>query len=135
MKRPSYRRLSHTADIRLVIWGSGYEELCRHAVRGALHVAFGRPPKGTPTQYLAIDDVPAEVTLALVRIVNEALFQLYARGLASTDVRWQRGRLYLGVRPLRPGHLPTTEVKAATLHGLDASQVKGRWRATLTLDL
>jgi SHS2 domain-containing protein len=135
VKRPGYRRLPHTADLRLVVWGDSREELCRHAVRGALHEALGKPPRGVPSHYLPVDELPEDETLVLARIVNEALFQLYVHGVVATDVRWEGGRPFLGVRQLRPGQLPEVEVKAATLHGLDTARVAGRWRATLTLDL
>lgn len=127
--------MPHTADLRLVVWGNSREEICRHAVRGVLHEALGQRPRGTPRHYLPIDDLPEQETLLIARIVNEALFQLYVHGVVATDVRWDGGRPFLGIRPLRPGQLPEIEVKAATLHGLDVTEVDGRWRATLTVDL
>lgn len=133
--RPAYRRLPHTADLRLAVWGHGFEELCRNAVRGTLHEALGRPPRGTPTRYIDVDSAPDEEILRLVRTVNEALFQLFARRLVSTDVRFDGPRPVLGVVDLPRGRDPEVEVKAATLHALAPSTAGGRRRVILTLDL
>ncbi len=133
--RPTYRRLPHTADLRLVVWGSGFEELCGNAVRGALHEALGRPPRGAPVGYLELEDAPDDEVLRLVRTVNEALFLLYARRLATTGVRCDGRRTSLGVRPLPTGRNPEVEVKAVTLHALTLPARSGRQRLVLTLDL
>jgi len=133
--RPTYRRLSHTADLRLVVWGCGFEELCGGAVRGAMHEALGRPPRGTPGRYVEVEHAPDDEVLRLVRTVNEALFLIYARRLVSVGVRWEDRRVLLGVRPLPNGKDPEVEVKAATLHALAHPAKGGRQRLVLTLDL
>lgn len=135
MRPPAYRRLPHTADLRLVVWGSSFEELCRNAVRGALHEALGRPPSGPPVHFLEVEDRPEDELLRLVRTVNEALFLLYTRRLVSVAVRWEGARTAVGVRPLPAGREPLVEVKAATLHALATPARQRRRRLVLTLDL
>lgn len=135
MTLPAYRRLPHTADLRLVVWGAGFEELCRNAVRGTLHEALGRAPRGTPTHYIEVGEAEDDDILWLVRTVNEALFQLYSRRLVSTDLRFDGQRAALGVRELPHTSSPEVEVKAATLHDLAASTSGGRTCIVLTLDL
>ena len=82
---------------------------------------------------MAVGALPPE--LRLVRIVNEALFQLFCRRLVSTEVDCGGLSPRLGVRPLPPGREPQTEVKAATLHALAPPTASGRLRLVLTLDL
>ncbi len=100
-----------------------------------MHEALGRPPGGAPASYCEVEDAPDEEVLRLIRIVNEALFLLYARRLVSTGVRCDGRRTSLGVRPLPRGRDPEVEVKAATLHALTSPKKGGRQRLVLTLDL
>lgn len=134
-RRSGYRRLPHTADLRLVVWGENWEELCRAAVRGTLHEALGFPPRGRPTAFVPLEDAPEAAELRLIRLVNEALFQLFCHRLVSTEVSFAGPRPGLGVRRLSPGREPQSEVKAATLHALPSLISGDRLRLVLTVDV
>jgi SHS2 domain-containing protein len=129
-----FRRLAHTADVRLVVWGGDQEELLRNAVSGALTCALGRSPRGSPEAWRVVAPWPEDLAGRLVRAVNEALFLLYSRREVAVGLRLRAERSALGVVPL-PRHLaPGVEVKAATFHDLAVVR-HPRLRATLTLDL
>ena len=75
----------------------------------------------------------------LVDWVNELIFRAWTEGWAPMDVRFAPSgarRIRAGLRGprLRPGDL-SSEVKAASYHGLRVSRRGGRWAATLILDV
>jgi SHS2 domain-containing protein len=135
MQSLRFRRLSHTADVRLLIWGEDERELYANALLGAQTVAFGRSRSGRSHRWLKVSGMPDEPALRLVRVVNEGLFALYTLHLVVTNIRLAQSTIYLGVRPIREGEILETEIKAATLHDLRVHQRKGRWQAMITLDL
>jgi SHS2 domain-containing protein len=134
MSRPRFRRLAHTADVRLAIWGDDEEELLDNAVAGALASALDRPVRRAPLQWHTVERWPEELPDRLVRAVNEALFLLYVRRQVVTGVRLGGASATLGVVPLPEGWSAAAEVKAATFHDLAVVR-RPRLRAVLTLDL
>ncbi len=134
MMHPRFRRLAHTADVRLAIWGDDEEELVRNGVAGALACALDRPVRGSPQTWHTIERWPEELAARLVRAINEALFLLYAWRQVAVDVRLHGTGATLGVAPLPAGWSPAIEVKAATFHDLAVVR-RPRLRAVLTLDL
>ena len=134
MIRPRYRRLAHTADVRLAVWGDSEEELLRNAVAGALGCALERAPHGRVARWQPLSGWPRPLPGRLVRIVNEALFLLYTRREVVIAVHCGRAGATLGVAPLPPQWTPVTEVKAATFHAL-RPHAGPRLAAVLTLDL
>lgn len=135
MAGATFRILEHTADVRLRAWGDSVEELLGNAVRGAMRVAMGRAPAGSPAAWHPVEPWPETPADQAVAAVNEALFLLYARGTAATALRLSAGAGEIGVVPLPSGKLPEREVKAATYHRLAAGRTHGRWRVELILDL
>ena len=134
MATPRYRRLAHTADVRLAVWGGSELELLHNAVAGAIACALERAPRGRVVRWHPLPRWPRPLPDRLVRIVNEALFLLYARREIVVAIRCGRAGTALGVAPLPPRWVPVTEVKAATFHAL--RPVAGpRLAAVLTLDL
>jgi SHS2 domain-containing protein len=134
MARPRFRRLPHTADLRLAVWGADEGELLANAVAGALRCALDRAPRGRPRRWAAVARWPRALPDRLVRTVNEALFLLYTRHELTLGVRCTARGASLGVAPLPAGWVPVTEVKAATFHALRPA-ASPRLRAVLTLDL
>ncbi len=134
MTRPRFRRMAHTADVRLAVWGADEAELLRNAVAGALACALGRPPRGTARRWVAVERWPDDLPARLVRAANEALFLLYVRRELTLDLRSGASGAELAVAPLPARRSPATEVKAATFHALDIRRGP-RLRAVITLDL
>jgi len=134
MPLPRFRRLPHTADVRLAVWGVGESDLLRNAVAGALACALEQAPRGVPARWRRVERWPRTVPGRLVALVNEALFLLYARREVAVTARFGRSGADLGVVPLPRGRTPAAEVKAATFHALRPAR-GARRSAVLTLDL
>ena len=135
MRRPRFRTLRHTADVRLAAWGADERELIANAVAGIGAVALGRAPRGDARDWVAVEPWPAEPARRLVRSLNLALFQLYVRRCAAVAFRAGRRGASLGVAPLPPSARAQVEIKAATFHALEVVRRRGRLRAIVTLDL
>jgi hypothetical protein len=133
--RPRFRVLPHTADVRLAVWGADRAELLRNAVAGTVRLALGRPPRRGTIRRAAVPGAPSELDRQLVRAVNEALHQLYARRAAAVGLALRSGRVVLELSPLPAGWMPALEIKAATFHALTPRRQHGRLSAVLTLDL
>lgn len=135
MASPRYRRLPHTADIRLAVWGRTAGELAGNAIAGALAIALGRPARGRPQRWTPIEPWPPSLERRLVRSVNEALYYLYTHREITVGIEVRRGSATLGLAPLARTHVIESEVKAATFHSLSPRRVAGRLRVVLILDL
>jgi SHS2 domain-containing protein len=135
VRRYRFRTLDHAADIRVALWGADEDELIRNAVAAAVTVALGGSPRLAAGDAAAIRPWPSDLAARLVRAVNEALFQLYAkRRVAVGFERTARGAR-LSLAPLPPGRRPRVEVKAATYHDLRPGRRAGRLAARITLDV
>ena len=135
MPRPRFRALPHTADVRLAVWGDDRAELLRNAVAGAVRLALGRAPRRGAIRHAVVPGPAGPLDRQLVRAVNEALHQLYARRAAAVGLVLRAGRIVLELSPLPTGRLPELEIKAATFHALRPRRRGGRLSAVLTLDL
>jgi len=135
VRRPRFRTLRHTGDVRLAAWGADERELIANAVAGIGAVALGRAPRGEARQWVEVEPWPAEPVRRLVRTLNLALFQLYTRRHVAVGFRAGARRARLGVAPLPASARPQVEIKAATFHALEVVERHGRLRAIVTLDL
>ena len=135
MTRPRFRTLPHGADLRVAVWGANEEELIRNAVAAADTLALGRLPRLAARNWVPIVPWPAGLPSRLVRAVNEALFQLYARQAVAVGFELGPRSARLGVAPLPPGRKPELEVKAATYHDLRPLRAARRLAALITLDV
>jgi SHS2 domain-containing protein len=133
--RPRFRVLPHTADARLAVWGADRAELLRNAVAGVVRLALGRSPRRRATRLEVVPSWPTALERQLVRAVNEALHQLYARRQAAVGLDLCGRRAALEVTELPAGWMPELEIKAATFHALSTRRRGGRLSAVLTLDL
>jgi SHS2 domain-containing protein len=133
--QPRFRRRSHTADVRLAVWGETAEVLLRHTVLGVASLALGRPSRRRPERWRPVEDWPADLGEQLVRAANEALFYIYLRHEAGVDFRLREGVGSLATVKLRHDWPPKIEVKAATYHDLTVVREGTRLHAVLTLDL
>jgi SHS2 domain-containing protein len=135
MKRPRFRTLPHGGDLRVAVWGTNEEELIRNAVAAADSLAMGRLPRLEARDWVPIVPWPADLQSRLVRAVNEALFQLYARHALAVGFHLGPRSARLAIAPLPPGRKPELEVKAATYHDLRPRRGARRLAALLTLDV
>ncbi len=129
-----YRRLPHTADCRLAVWGKSEEELIRNAVAGTLRQASNHRFRGSCGHWQRVEPWPSDIGARIVAAVNQALFSLYSQRLVTTDFELRRNRGFVRLTPLtRQAFL--REIKAATFHALHPYRRKGRLTVVLTLDL
>lgn len=131
---PRFRRLPHTADCRLAVWGQSEEDLIRNAVAGTLRQALERPAGGRKGCWQRVAPWPSDSGGRIVAAVNHALFSLYSLRLVATDFALRRDRGFVRLAPLKR-QVSLREVKAATFHALDPHRREGRLRVVLTLDL
>ena len=134
MGTPGFRRLPHTADCRLAIWGHGEEDLIRNAVLGTLRQAVDRPSRGEGGRWQRVSPWPSDLDARMVAAVNHALFNLYSRRLLVTDFAFRHDRGFVRLAPLSRQVL-LREVKAATFHALTPRRRGRRLSVVLTLDL
>ena len=135
MTRPRFRTLPHGADLRVAVWGANEEELIRNAVAAAGTLALGTLPRLVARHWVPIVPWPADLQSRLVRVVNEALFQLYARQAVAVGFELGTRTARLAIAPLPPGQKPELEVKAATYHDLRPGRGAHRLAAQITLDV
>jgi len=135
MTRPRFRTLPHGADLRVAVWGANEEELIRNAVAAADTLALGTLPRLAARERVPIVPWPAGLQSRLVRAVNEALFQLYARHALTVGFELGPRSARLAIAPLPPGRKPELEVKAATYHDLCPRRRARRLAALITLDV
>jgi hypothetical protein len=95
----------------------------------------GRLPRLAARDWIPIVPWPADLQARLVRAVNEALFQLYARHALAVGFDLGPRSARLGIAPLPPDRKPELEVKAATYHDLRLRRGARRLAALLTLDV
>lgn len=142
-----YRRLEHTADLRLLVYGSSLEALFEAAGRGLLHL-MGKG--GSAGERRPVTMAAADHESLLVAWLNELIYLAATAGgppaaCGITALRRDGGvRLegWVGAASRwRPGQ---AEVKAATYHGLavrDPSAAAppavppGSWWAEVLLDV
>jgi SHS2 domain-containing protein len=135
MTRPRFRTVPHGADLRVAVWGASEEELIRNAVAAAVTLALGTLPRLAARDWVLIAPWPADLQSRLVRAVNEALFQLYARRAVAVGFDLGPKKARLAVAPLPPGRKAELEVKAATYHDLRPRKRALRLAALITLDV
>lgn len=131
-----FRQLPHTADVRLAVYGQNEEELMRHLALGIGRLVLGRTPQGPPKSFHRFPLPQDDLAARLVRVGNEVVFWLFAKGHVTVDVRLEGQDAELHLRPLGPRSTPHFEIKAVTFHAL-RPQARGKagLAAVLTLDL
>ena len=117
------------------MWGANRAELLRNAVAGVVRLALGRSPQRRSIRLEVVPSWPTALERQLVRAVNEALHQLYARRQAALGLDLRGRRAALEVTELPADWMPELEIKAATFHALAPRRRDGRLSAVLTLDL
>lgn len=129
-----FRRLPHTADLRILVWGERDEALIANAVAATVRFALDREPHATAWEWHPVHPWPADLATRLVQTVNEALFLLYARHQVAVAFRSDATGGWLATASLgrRPIH---REIKAATFHALRPHRRSAKLAAVLTLDL
>lgn len=135
MTGPRFRITSHTADVRLHVWGDTEQELVAHAVAGAMRLALGRDAGGRATSWHVVQRDARDAASRLVAAVNEALFLLYTRHQVTVAVSRTGRRISLGVVGPAPGVRLEGEIKAATFHALRPRREGRRRSAVLVLDV
>jgi len=129
-----FRRLPHTADLRVRIWGESEETLIANAVAAAVRLALDHELRAPAREWHPVVPWPEDAAARLVQTVNEALFLLYARGRVATGFRRDAEGGWLGTVPLDRRTLHR-EIKAATFHALSPRRHGATLSAVLTLDL
>lgn len=135
MEQP-FEVLSHTADLRIRVYGASLAELFRHALLGMFQSASPTWGEGavvhrpivvgaTDRNALLVDFLSE--ALGLSDINNESYTDIEIQKFSDTELR---GTL-LG----QPIKRFTLEIKAVTHHRLEIQEKNGRWEAEIVFDI
>lgn len=133
-----------TSDLAFEATGPDLGEVLAAAAEALLAATVGRPGAVEPRvrREIRLDDTQAD--LLLLRFLNELIYLRDAEELLLRPIRvrvsedggtWEL-RAELAGEPLDPArHALSSDVKAATAHGLEVARHGAGWRATVTLDV
>jgi SHS2 domain-containing protein len=133
-----------TSDIRFVARGATLDAVFRAAAEALLAATVDNPEAVARRVQRAVVFEEPDLELLLLRFLNELVYLRDAEGLllqaARVEVAADAGRArvmaQLAGEPLRRGrHLPASDVKAVTAHGLRVARAPAGWEATVTLDV
>jgi len=135
-----YRTLSHTADLKLRIWGATLKELFENAGAALMAtITDRRGLRAKETEEITVDAPDREALL--VAWLNHLLYLYDVKGFLGRDftvLDLSSEKLSARIRGevFDPGrHVSKTAVKAATYHQLEIRQTQDGWQATVILDL
>jgi SHS2 domain-containing protein len=129
-----------TSDIRF----AARDAVFRAAAEALLAATVDNPEAVARRVQRAVVFEEPDLELLLLRFLNELVYLRDAEGLllqaARVEVAADAGRArvmaQLAGEPLRRGrHLPASDVKAVTAHGLRVARAPAGWEATVTLDV
>jgi SHS2 domain-containing protein len=133
-----------TSDIRFVARGATLDAVFRAAAEALLAATIDNPEAVAPRVQRAVAFEEPDLELLLLRFLNELVYLRDAEGLllhparveVATDAGRARVTAQLAGEPLARGrHLPASDVKAVTAHGLRVARAPAGWEATVTLDV
>lgn len=135
---PSFSILPHTSEVRLAAEGKTPGAMMLGAADG-LRALWGLE-KGTPARRERISFAADTAEDLLVVWLEELVYRLSARGevLCGGRVEEATGRSFIveaAWRALGDDERPKLEVKAATYHGLKVQKLRGRYAASVILDV
>jgi SHS2 domain-containing protein len=139
-RKIKYRQLSHTADLGLRIWGASREELFENAGAALSAVLTDRRRLRLRNIEKITVEAP-DLEALLVAWLNYLLYLYDVDAFLGREFKileltprllqaQAQGETYDPER-----HVSRTAVKAATYHHLEIVNRKGRWEATVILDL
>lgn len=132
-----------TSDLAFVARGKTPEDAFAAAAEALLAATVAAPEAVAEKERCELVLEEPDLELLLLRFLNELVFLRDARGLLVHPRQLtiaEDGEVCLAAElwgePLDPKrHRPTTEVKAATAHGLRVGRCQGGWAASVTLDV
>lgn len=140
MEDGGYRLLEHTGDLRVIATGRSFSAVTTALLRALAEAAYGRgdPAKadGALARSIPIRPDPDDPPLALVEILNEALFRMEVERLVPVAFEGDADGGLLHLAAPEEGLEPVREVKAATYSDTRCEPTAGgRWIAEVTFDL
>jgi SHS2 domain-containing protein len=133
-----------TSDLSFVARGGSCEQALKAAVEALLAATVEEPAAVQARVTRRVEIEEADLDLLLLRLLNELVYLrdaerllLRARTLSlERSPAGHRLRAELVGEPWSPDrHVPASEVKAATAHGLSLRRNDGGWEARATLDV
>ncbi len=134
-----FELLPHTADMIVSAWAPTDVDCIAEAVHG-LVTAFAEIPAATPDETVPFSCEAAAAPELLVRVLEEVIYLLDARGLLTRDARLRRrpdGGLVgaLLVVPAETAEVVGPAPKAITRHRLEFAPEEHGWRCAVTVDV
>ena len=124
--------------------GASLPELFRSAVDATLEIMVGDPARLRRRRAVHVRLEAGDPAGLLFDLLQEVIFRKDAEGLflrfadgvvAERGGRWVLDATLAGESLDRGRHRPGTDVKAVTLHRFEVVEHKGRWRASVVLDV
>lgn len=143
-----FEQLSHTADLKIRVYGSTLEELFEHALIGMFQIIG--PHAKECTQHngrLVCPMLPQEHTIELVALDRESLLvDFLSEALYLSDVHnevylaadvhvTQDTSLKATVRGVVIESCDVVEIKAVTYHDLAIKNIDGVWQTDIVFDI
>jgi SHS2 domain-containing protein len=138
-----HRIVPHTADLALEAWAPDRAGCIAEAVR-ALVESFADVRRAVPRERLHFCFDAATDEDLLVRVLDEVIYQLDARGLVPVGVSvseppgdgpGSRAEVRFAAAPAAEAEAAGAAPKAVSLHELRFARAGGLWRAHVTVDI
>ena len=143
-----YELVPHTADLKMLAYGTTMQELFRNALKGMFacikpkssHITYkGDEPiiKSYTTEHKVVTRSMDQETL-LVDFLSDCLYLSDIHNEAYFDARFSvldTTELEATIYGVGIEGFEVVEIKAVTYHDLKLEQIDGVWRATLVFDI
>jgi SHS2 domain-containing protein len=138
----SFEVFEHTADVGLRIEAKSLEELFVTAARGVFSLVVENREAIEPRQTVRIEIESEDLVGLFVDWLRELIYRFETEHILLSEFRVElsndRRRLRAECRGETADwsrHLPDSELKAVTYHGLRVEQTAGGWEAEVILDI
>lgn len=143
-----FEQISHTADIKIRVFGTTMYNLFRHALIGMFQVVHPKAPGCTRVhdrlvcktlpQERVVEITAPDVTALLVDFLSEALYLSDVYNEAYLDVKIYElttTKIQATLYGVKITGFEVVELKAVTYHDLDIQQVHGMWQTDIVFDI
>jgi len=139
-KKAGYRRIDHTADVGIVVFGPSEKALFETAAK-ALSALLAQGHPSTPGITESLDIKGTDRADLLVNWLRELLYLWSGRGLLVQetevgDIDANRLSATVRLHPYEPGRLIIqNDIKAVTYHQISVEKTPAGWEAKVIFDV
>ncbi|MCX5922321.1 MAG: archease [Candidatus Dependentiae bacterium] len=143
-----FESLSHTADIKIRVYGDTLEELFRHALIGMFQTVGPQAPDCVVRdgrlvcmqlpQHHSVEVESLDYESLLVDFLSHALYLSDVHNEAYLDVVIEQLTptfIKASLHGVKITGFEVVEIKAVTYHDLEIKQINGAWQAIIVFDI